>query len=308
MEAAETKLNGDRDVIEACSAGLDAALTELPAVEGGGMCSTGTYGGFCSALTGYGEQYAAFLQEEMDTLYRNLYDAEQLLAETEEGIAEATMKMAATDRSDPGVQAQINAAVAQYEALLPGSGAGKKVELEARYDQEHQAAVQKRDDWITLKSGQEAAVTNAQATLDAAIDLLIDPAIVTNDTQCGNDGTVDCAGKYQELCNDAYELISEPVTVTDTVTYTTKDEPPTTYTITNTHDFTGQFHADWADYENKKMLYDSANENYEKLAAMLDSGFAMECKAIDKDRKVEVWPVWGAEEVLRRVDKRSVLQ
>jgi hypothetical protein len=314
--AAETKLNGDKALIEACREGLDLALALTPVnLAGGGTCTaSGAYGEFCPALADYRDAYVDFQAKE-DKLYGDVYDAELALADTEQGIVDADRKIAATDRNDSAVQAQIDVAVAQYEALLPGSGADKRAELEASYDQEHQDAINKRAALVSLKSTQETAVTNAKKVLANEIATLPDPASVTNDgaVQCDSK-TVDCAGKYQALCgatyNPAYQLISKPVTVTDTVTYTTKDDPPTTYTTKYTRTFSGQLHVDWADYENKKTVFESADKVYKQFDAM-STPSATPCAAASVDGKVIVWPsdgIGGARDILRRVDKRSVLQ
>ncbi|MDR1274918.1 MAG: hypothetical protein LBL72_00775 [Candidatus Accumulibacter sp.] len=283
LKAAETKLNGDKAVIEACRADLDAALAESPVnLEGGGVCSaSGAYGDFCPALANYRDAYAGFQVAGFQAdkyLYQALYEAEWALAETEKGITEADAKIAATDRNDPAVQAQIDAAVLQFPQA---QRAAKKLELEARYDKEHQDAVNKRAALVTLKPGQETAVTTARTALDTAIGLLTDPASVSNATQCNSEGTVDCAGKYQALCGDAYTRIKN-----------------------------GTVHVDWTTYESRKTLFDSANESYQKLAA-ISSPTATSCAAASVDGKVIVWPsdgTGGARDVLSRVDKRSVLQ
>jgi hypothetical protein len=310
MDDAKAVLDADKEIIEACRANLGTALAEYPPLEGGGTCSAGTYAAICPALANYEDLYADFLQEDPSSPYQALYDAEQALAGTEKGMAAAQKKMEATDTTKPAVQAQIEAAVLQFP---PKDRDARREELKERYKQEYQEAAEELGELESDKPTQQTAVTNAQNALDDEIKELAAP--VPGSAPCNNEGTVDCAGKYQELCGDAYVLISTPVTkthdMTYTVTYPVDDQGHTqtyTYTETYNHTFSGQFHVDWTDHESKKEWYESASANYETLANVKLPA-AEQCKSIDEtDRQVEVWPVEAAVEVLRRVDKRSVLQ
>jgi hypothetical protein len=323
MEEAGAQLDEDKAVIEACRAGLGTALSESSVnLVGGGTCSLpGTYGSFCPALVTYLNQYTEF-QADMSSLYPTLYAAEWALAETEEGIAEMEAKMAATNRNLADVQAEINAAVASYQEALEKAGlsgaalanavAQKRADLETSYDEDYQNAVSELQALQTLKTTQQTAVSNAKAELETAIAGLTDPASVSNETRCGEQEPdepppplVACAEKYYELCGEAYQLIAKPVTTTETVTINTADGG--SYTMNYTKEYTGQFHAHWTDYESKKTLFETADEIHGEFAATPPPA-APECSPAGNDGTVKVWSVTDAVEVLRRVDKRSVLQ
>jgi hypothetical protein len=291
MDAAKILVDADDANIQSCIDGLGAVQNPVN-LEDGGTCPGTTYSATCG-FTAYQKSYQNF-QNTKETLYENLYAAGQALEEADNRMQ--VLKEEIDNYSD--VQDEIDDDVEAYRQNLIAAGVTepalsaavekKRTEIKSSYDQKYLAAVA---EWNALDSSRQAkvdSVNQAKAALGQAIAQVPDPDSVASSFTCANpSGTLDCVSKFKGLCGNAYGVISmaygDPCPNADNGAY-----------------------CRWIDYEGRRKLHDEVEAQYDQFTATGPPS-SQPC-SLTSDGTVLVWSVDEAKEVLRRVDKRSILQ
>jgi hypothetical protein len=314
MNAAKALVDADDTRIKACIDALGAVTANQVTVEGGAstdICTATSdgatsYGATCRFTT-YGQGYVNFQTATRKTppnIYSNLYDAELALQEADKRVADLTVEIAIQTEKI----ATIDTTMAAYKQTLITAGAvepalsiavdKKRTETLTEYQQKYDAAVAERDDLNVARPAKVAAVTVAQTALDTAIASVPNPGAVPNPAyplctapDALKDKALDCASKFQAVCGNAYTVV-------------------TATTMCSNATGVNQAYCHLADYEYKKKLYADAVARYTQFTAN-GPPTSPTCAIAASDGKVIVWSsdgTSGAREVLRRVDKRSLLQ
>jgi hypothetical protein len=175
------------------------------------------------------------------------------------------------------IEAEILRRTAELGALTPGSP-------------EHQAKQAELDALNDQLAAKVIEVVDAQEALNDAIALLSDPATVVNSMCLAPVGTLGCAEKFQSLCGGtggAYETIKNTISGV---------------TIKNIA------YDNWMSLQRKTELLKIAQDNYTLMLRAPPLIPSCDAAAASVNEEVAVWTISEAVEVLRKVDKRSILQ
>jgi predicted nucleic acid-binding Zn-ribbon protein len=319
MDRAYAKLGGFESVVDACYERLRQAVTETtpPLFVGTSQCTNpASFTYEKCGFTAIGDAYEKFYSKGgRDDLFKKKYDAEKKLEETKEKISNLNKEIDETDVSKPAVQAQINNSVDAYRntlshldpARVEEACAKFKNDLIAQYNKRNLDATNERNALTASLPGLESDIQNAKQAIDAAVNAL--PAAVSNQTdKCNNpagDVSIPCNGKYSSLCDSARVAIKSEYwrlnygSAPDCFLATMQ----TNNNICNDYNY----YSAWLEYYRKKELYEEALARYNNFMANKPSTGGFSC-AKGMDGKVLMFPVNAAVDILRKVDKRSVLQ
>jgi hypothetical protein len=291
-DAAQVAEKADADAIAKCLDGLDTA-GELPVGQiEGGICPDTTYNATC-AYASHRSLFVPFSHEN-PYLYRARYEAEWARNDADSKIAASVVEMAATNMGDPAVQAVIDAAVDSYAQILPAGPehdalvAARRTDLTNSYNERYQAARAQKDTLEASIPALDANVTTAKADIDAAIALAASSSPAAGAT-CPSDTSriLDCAVKFDQLCADARSAVGSTIGLPD-------------LTVENQ----GYYH--WRLFQSRQKLFEEADARYQQIAAA-PSSFP-DCASAAADGEVLSSSVADAMDILRRVDRRGILQ
>ncbi|MDR0771391.1 MAG: hypothetical protein LBE75_09425 [Burkholderiales bacterium] len=326
MDTAYGKLGGFETTVNTCYQGLRQAVTETTptlsvAVAGNPACTNPASFTYESCgFTTVGDAYQKFYSGSgggRDGLFGGRYSAEKELEETKERISNLDKEIEETDTSRAAVQTQINNSVNEYRATLNGKGlspakieeacAKFRANLVEEYNTRNNKAKTERAALVASLPALETAIQTAKNAITNAVNAL--PASVANQTATcttpAGDVTIPCATKYSSLCSNARSAIRNE--------YWEMNYP----SLVACEWLSGRedravcreynYYAAWLDYYRKKELYEETLKQYNSFVANLPSTGGFNCAA-GTDGKVVVFPVNEAVEILRKVDKRSMLQ
>jgi hypothetical protein len=336
MDAAETAMNDAEADLDAYTLLLDTSANtclqalrstdnstpgplQCKAVTNGDcsvLCPAATYqtcfpSSFSSLKTSY-EQFEE-TPKPIETLYQERYELLVELTEREKEMNKAAQEADATDTSEPAVQASIaNTAASICQSPNAAADCVDKniLRLTADYDARHTDAVAKRDAAATQVTQTQTSLTAKEAEIAAAAAPVANTSVP--DVTCpGNaEVTILCADHYEDSCSDAREYVTRKTwkhlgygdsagcqsALTDPANC---DRPAYNFLY-------DRYHLAERGYQEAKARFDEIDAKEEPQPTF---GEGEECTLIgDVDGLVEIWPPDDAKEVLRRVDKRSVLQ
>jgi hypothetical protein len=275
---------------------------------------------FASGSPSVIDRYAPFVSNSIVNRYQARLDAKQALEDLEGEIKALDQKILDTDTTRGSVRDAITTAVNSYCANCPSAQnpgcvkttceANYRTTLTADYDAQNLQARADRTAKINQRAARQNTLANAEAAIRYAHTRAEDggggPPYTAPDATCPNPTTVRiyCDRPYwfnNPSCAPAYNAIIQ--TYADYKGYGPNcqwlDRSLTAYECD-----ASAYETLWSLYEKKKEAYLAAKDAYESFpdAPVID------CAMEGGDGKVTIWTTGAAREVLRRVDKRSVLQ
>ncbi len=310
MNAAENRFNAAKVIVDGCYNGLGTAASQsvLAATTSNTTftCTSHTYGdtcGFTTLRSSYGKFYGSSRDQLFGKL-RDTFNAHQEALKKKEIL---------TQKKDTIIDSmsdeKINSAVDEYKNTINASGEltesqlnilgeKKRVELLAKYQKDLDTVNTDLNDLDTqipvLEAAMNAAKNEYQIAANALPESINNPSISCTSPE--QSGTAQCNTKYQQLCGEAHVYI------------TTFLPPLFCVFLEIDPDLCDEFayYALWKDYQDKRFLYEKARENYNTI---INTTFPSPATcAPGTGSRVVIWNIDDAIAVLRKVDKRGVLQ
>jgi predicted nucleic acid-binding Zn-ribbon protein len=308
-----------------CSGGgvtLPCSQEKNEDADAGSYCPVATYPlCFNSGSPTVRDDYAPFVPvppnpPSIITLYEQRLQATQDLEKLNNDINTANDKISNTDTSQPAVQTEIATLAESYCPVTTPPNpnraaciAAKRTELTNSYNTRYNEAVAERNNLESQRTAKETALSNLMT--DIANKHGAPRDAVPNVACPGRASTILCDRSYQVSCRNiggAYYLIHQ--------TYAEYSFPSTLPSVS--HDLCSlSLPVEECDAPagymlqveliRRQMDVEKAQEAYNEIAAQSIS--SVDCDSdVGGTGQVVIWTSDGAREVVRRVDKRSVLQ
>ncbi|GHU31385.1 hypothetical protein AGMMS50256_19770 [Betaproteobacteria bacterium] len=260
-------------------------------------------------------QYAPFVDDSITDLYQVHMEAEQKVKDFERKIAMANKKIEDTDTDSADVQKAIadaakDACKGAKDSDKPTCEAGQRTRLTEGYSAQHSKAENERNGLDSQLTDARTVLTNAKNAIENAHEVPA-PALVApaRCPETGSSTLILCNIHYLSSCGPAHDSITqfyrdykEYDSVEDCLDDGDDDHPLTAYECE-----APAYEMLWALYQQREAAYQAAQEQYEKISDM--SVDTITCNStVNGDGNVVIWTSDAAKEIVRRVDKRSVLQ
>jgi hypothetical protein len=241
-----------------------------------------------ASCTSVKNSYLPFINAEASNgilaLYRTQVETSQKLAEINEKIKAAEKKMSETNTGDADVLAKINvdaASACEQAGNRPACEASYQEQYQSGYQEEYQKALAEKNALASLLPAAQTAANAAQKAVNDAHQAIPPIPHPVTDPPTPNPCS---APKYEEKCKPAYDL------------------------LTQKRQGTYAWYSLWSDDRYQTEAYKEAKKTLDELPTAPD----IACNAtINGGGRVVIWRTEGnagAGEVVRRVDKRSLLQ
>ncbi|MDR2112103.1 MAG: hypothetical protein LBQ62_03215, partial [Candidatus Accumulibacter sp.] len=281
------------------------------------LCSNSSGGAYCanaknSVCFAVGnpstkDRYALFVNPAEDdggikALYRELLEAERKYSEFDKKIEALDKKIEKTDINDSDVQDAINKYAEQSckNAPNPNCKDIRRDQMTKQYQAQHDKAVADKAALVAGKVDAKAKLVEERAKVADAHELKT--VSVVSNKPCPDDSsvTIRCEKAYTDACDTASSRLMKKFR--DSIY-----DPDTDCSLGVNEGQCESYHwyIKWGQYALKKEKYDEAKKAYDKASEPLPS---FDCAMGVGDGKVVIWTSEAAGEIVRRVDKRSLLQ